>query len=213
VFTAELSRVARRPVLSVRVDGLATTMRRVWTHLFGTEQRYLFVQYMNPPSGQTALPVEMNGIIMRQMTADDLRDLRVRLYEPQDADRLVLGVVATRQGQIVGAAWYTDCVTPAQPWYQIVEPHLRRPAWFDANIFVIPGEKGAAWAISKNATDAVALAGIRSTVSLVGVDNKPSILLLRLLGAKLVGRVSIRHRFGYTTTAVTAITQDKDSAL
>jgi hypothetical protein len=209
----ELLRAARRSYLNLRVDGFVATIRRAWTHLFGTEHRYVFVQYMKPPSGQTALPVETNGIMVRRMTPHDLKDVRVRRHEPQEADRLTLGVVATRQGQIVGAAWYTDSVTPAQPWYPIVEPHLHPPAWFDANIFVVPGDKGAGWAISKNVTDAVALAGVRSTVALVGVDNKPSIFLLRLLGAKLVGRLSVRHRLGYTTTVVAPVTQDKDSAL
>jgi hypothetical protein len=203
----------RRTLLSLQVDGLGATMRRAWTYLFGTEHKYVFVQYMKAPATQVALPVEANGIVVRQMAERDLKDVRVRRHEPHDVDRLALGVVATRQDEIVGAAWYTDSVSPAQPWYPIVQPHLRHPAWFDANIFVIPGEKGAAWAISKNATDAVALAGIRSTVALVGVDNKPSIFLLRLLGAKLVGRVSIHHRLGYTTTAVTPVMQDKDSAL
>ena len=188
-------------------------MRRAWAHVFGTEHRYVFVQYMDPPSGQTALPVEMNGILVRQMTSDDLRDLRVRRHEPQDADRLALGVVATRQGQIVGAAWYTDSVSPAQPWYPIVEPHLRHPAWFDANTFVVPGDKGAAWAISKSATDAVALAGVRSTVALVGVDNKPSIFLLRLLGAKIVARMTVRRWLGYPTAVVEPVAEDRDAAI
>jgi hypothetical protein len=203
----------RRTLLSLQVDGLGPTMRRAWTYLFGTEHKYVFVQYMKTPATQVALPVEANGIVVRQMAERDLKDVRVRRHEPDDVDHLALGVVATRQEEIVGAAWYTDSVSPAQPWYPIVQPHLRHPAWFDANIFVIPGEKAAGWAISKNATDAVALAGVRSTVALVGVDNKPSIFLLRLLGARLVGRLSIRHRLGYSTTVVAPVTQDKDSAL
>jgi len=202
-----------RVLLSLRVDGLGPTVKRFWTHLFGTEERYVFVQYLTPAVAPVELPVETNGLVVRQMLESDLRDPRVKRHEPHEVDRLREAVVATRQGRIVGAAWYTDSVTAEQPWYRAVEPHLVQPAWFDANIFVVPGDKGAAWAISKHATDRVAARGVRCTVALVGVHNKRSILLLRLLGAKMVAQLSARHRFGHTTIAVQPITTDRHAAI
>jgi hypothetical protein len=202
-----------RLLLSLRVDGLAPTVKRAWTHLFGTEERYVFVQYLTPPAAPVEFPIETNGLVVRQMMESDLRDPRVKRHEPHEVDRLREAVVATRQGQIVGAAWYTDSVTAEQPWYRAVEPHLIRPAWFDANIFVVAGDKGAAWAISKHATDRVATQGVRCTVALVGARNKRSILLLRLLGAKMVAQMSVRHWFGRTTVAVEPIAKDQHAAV
>jgi hypothetical protein len=159
------------------------------------------------------LPVEVNGIVVRQMTRRDRDDLRVRRHEPREADRLLLGVVGERDGRIVGAAWYTDYVNPAQPWYQAVEPHLIQPAWYDTNIFAVPGEKGVAWTIFKTATDVLATRGIRSTVALVTTTNKPSIFLLRLLGAKIVARMTVRRRLGYRTAVVEPVAEDRDAAI
>ncbi len=152
-------------------------------------------------------------MVVRQMTAHDRDDLRVRRHEPREADRLLLGVVGTRNGQIVGAAWYTDYVSPVQPWYRAVEPHLIQPVWYDTNIFAVPGEKGAAWTIFKTATDVLATRGIRSTVALVTTNNKPSIFLLRLCGAKIVARMSVRRSLGYRTSVVEPVTEDKDAAI
>lgn len=205
--------LVQRLALSLRVDGLGATLRQVWRHLFGAESRYVFVQLLKAPPTPLQLPVEMNGLVVRQMTARDREERRVARHEPPDMDRLALGVVATRHNQIVGAAWYTDTVTPAQPWYAATEPHVIRPALLDANLFVVPGEKAAGWAISKSATDALASTGVRSTVALVSVHNKRSILLLRLFGAKIVARLSVRRRFGYTTTVVEPTFADTDTAV
>jgi hypothetical protein len=204
---------AERLVLSLRVHGLASSVRRAWTHFFGTEDRCVFVQYYKPPSAPVELSVEANGLIVRHMTESDRRDAWVRRHEPHDIDRLAEAFVATRREHIVGAAWYTDSVTPDQPWYRAVEPHLVLPAWLDANIFVVPGDKGAAWAIAKTAADCLGAAGIRSTVALVAVHNKRSLLLLRLLGAKMVARASVRHWFGQTTAVVEPVVQDLDNAV
>jgi len=206
---AEGWRLLGRSVLSLRVDGLGPSMRHAWARSFGTDCRYVFVQHLKPPLAPVTLPVEAKGVIVRQMTERDRDDPRVRRHEPRDDGPIALGVVATRNGQIVGASWYTDGVTPAQEWYRVVEPHLIRPAWYDANIFVVPGEKGAAWTLFKTATDVVASAGIRCTVALVGVQNAPSILQLRLLGAKVVARRTVRRRLGYRTSVVEPVTEDK----
>jgi hypothetical protein len=203
----------RRLLLSLRVDGLRPTLQRIWAGLFGTEDRYVFVQYYTPPATPIVLPVEMNGVVVRRLTASDAQDLQIKWHEPRDVDRVAVAVVATRQGQIVGAAWYTDAVTPDQPWYQAVQPHLALPALSDANLFVVPGDKAAGWAISKIATDQVASRGVRSTVALVSTHNKRSIFLLRLLGAKIVARIRIRRWFGYTTTAVESVAADQDAAV
>lgn len=203
----------QRSLLSLQVDGLGPTIRRGWTRLFGTEDRYVFVQYLKPPAAPFELPIETNGVVVRQLSESDRADVRIKRHEPHDNDRLAEAVVATRHGQIVGAAWYTDSVNAGQPWYRAVEPHLILPALFDANIFVVPGDKAAAWAISKYATDRVASTGVRSTVALVGTHNKRSILLLRLLGAKIVARISVRHRFGSTTTVVEPVATDQHAAV
>jgi hypothetical protein len=201
-----------RVALSVQVDGLRSTLGRLWMHLVGTEDRCVFVQYFKPPAHPIELPVEVKGFVVRAMTEADRRDARVRRHEPAEVAQIAAGFVATRDERIVGAAWYTDSVNGEQPWYQVVQAHLAPPAWFDANIFVVAGEKGAAWAISKAAADSLGAAGIRSTVSVVGAHNKPSILLLRLLGAKMVARLSVQHRFGRTTTVVHAVS-DQDNAV
>ena len=210
---AEAWRLLRRSLLSLRADGLRPTCATAWARVFSTQSRYVFVQPLKTPRVPVRLPVETNGLLVRQMTARDRSDVRVRWHEPSDVDRLALGLVATRSGHIVGAAWYTDSVTPAQPWYDVVEPYLIRPAWFDANLFVQAGEKGAAWAISKNAADVLASTGIGSTVAVVGSHNAPSILLLRLCGAKIVARMSVRRRFGHGTVVVEPVTEDRSAAL
>ena len=201
-----------RTLLSLQVDGLVATAKRVRTHMLGREERYVFVQHLEPPSKPVQLPVETQGVVIRQMTKEDRTDTRVRWYEPVDVHRLALGVVATREGRIAGAQWFTDSVTPDQPWYQAVEPHLIPPARFDANTFAVPGDRSVAWALVKTATDALATAGVRSTVALVGTENKRSIFLLRLSGAKIVARMQVRHLFGHRTTSVELVAEDKDTA-
>jgi len=205
--------VLGRLLLSLRVDGLRPTLQRIRAHVHGDERRYVFVQYYTPPAAPVQLPVETNGVVVRQMTDSDRRVPGVRRHEPEDMAHLALGVVATRQGEIVGAAWYTDAVRPQQPWYAAVQPHLRERSLVDANLFVVPGEKAAAWALSKNATDYLATQGVRSTVALVGVDNARSIFLMRLLGAKVVATMSVRYRFGRRRATVEPVRQDDDAAV
>jgi hypothetical protein len=195
--------------LIARVDGLRPALVRAWSRLFGSEERYVFVQQLKPPAAPVTLPVETNGMIVRQMTARDRDNLPLRRQEPWEINDLALGFVITRDDQIIGAEWYTDSVRPGEEWYPVVEPHLLPPAWFDANMFVVPGEKGAAWALFKTATDVVATSGVRCTVALVGTRNKPSIFLLRLLGAKIVGRIKVRYRFGRKISVAEPVTEDK----
>jgi hypothetical protein len=87
------------------------------------------------------------------------------------------------------------------------------PARFTANIFIVPGEKGAAYALAKTGSDWLATKGIRTIVGMVGATNKPSILMTRLLGGKMVARVSIRSRFGVRTIRVEPLAKDVDTAL
>ncbi len=206
------SSLLRSFLLGLRADGPGPTIRRLWTRLFGEEHRYLFVRHLTPPSTPVEFPIDVNGVVVRAMTDGDLADPQVRRYQPRDLRHLTEAVVATRGAQVVGAAWYT-AVTSEQPWYAAVEPHLTAPARLTENIFVVPGDKGAAWAIAKSATDRLATSGVRSIVGLIGSHNKPSILMSRLLGSKLVAEIWIRHRFGYTTTVVEAVTNDRDAAV
>ncbi len=203
----------QRALLSLRVDGFGPSVRRAVSRCFGTEQACVFVRHLKPLPTAVTLPVETNGIVVRSMREDDLLDLRVKRYEPRDIARLSEAVVATRNGHIVGAAWYTDSVSAEQPWYRAVEPHLIRPARLTANIFVVPGDKGAAWAIAKSASERLATIGVRSIVGVVGAQNNRSILMSRLLGAKMVARMSVRHRFGRTTTVVEAVVDDRDAGV
>ena len=203
----------RSLLLSLRVDGPGATVRRIWTRLFGQEHRYVFVRYLRPPATPVEFPLEANGIVVRYMNDSDRTNLQVQRYQPRDLRHLAEAVVATRAGQIVGAAWYTDSVTAEQPWYRAVEPHLIPPAQLTENIFVVAGDKAAAWAIAKGASDRLATAGVRTIVGLVGSHNKPSILMSRLLGAKMVAEISVRHRFGHSTTVVETVIADQDAAI
>ena len=207
-------------LLSLQMDGLRVTVRRVWTRLFGTEEWYVFVRRLAPQSRPVMLPVETKGIIVRRMTNNDVPT--VALLMPFELDqrplrerrrrlrhRLADAIVATREGRIVGAAWYVDSVHEDQPWYRSVERHLVSPARLTANIFAVPGEKGAAWAVAKQANDQLASAGVRSVVGLIRSTNRPSMLVSRLLGGKIVARQRVHYRFGSRTIVVEAVTDDQ----
>lgn len=181
--------------------------------MFGDEQAYVFVRYLKPPLTPITFPADANGVMVREMEPGDLTDRRIIRYEPPTPHHLSDGVVAIRDGRIVGAAWYTDAVTAAQSWFKAVEPHLVPPARFTANLFVVPGDKGAAWALAKTASECLATAGVRTIVGVIGVQNTPSILMSRMLGSKMVARLALRHRFGRTTTTVQLIHADRDAGL
>jgi hypothetical protein len=159
------------------------------------------------------LPTELNGVVVREMQASDLEDPQVRWHEPASPYRLSEGIVATRGGQIVGAAWYVDAVTAEQPWYRAIEPRLALPARFAVNLFVVPDDTGAAWALSKTATDALATAGVRTIVGIINARNTRSILMTRLLGSKMAARMTVRRRFGRATTIVEAVGEDRASGI
>jgi L-amino acid N-acyltransferase YncA len=207
-------------LLSLRMDGLSTTIRRTWARLFGQEEWYIFVRHIRPPAQPVAFPTETSGVTVRHMQADDL-DAVARLL-PFEMDRRPLperrarlrgrladGVVATRDGRVVGAAWFVDAVTPQQPWYQVVEPHLILPARLTLHIFVVPGEKGTAFLLARNANDRLATLGVKSIVGLIATDNKPSMLLSRLLGGKIVARKTDRYWFGRRTTVTVPVRESE----
>jgi hypothetical protein len=203
----------RSLILSLRLDGLGATVKRIRAHLFAQELRYVFVRHLQPPATPVELPTETNGIVVRCMTESDLADIHIRRYQPRNLPHPYEAMVAARTGKVVGAAWYTNAVTADQPWYRAVEPHLIRPARLHENMFAVPGDKAAAWALAKTATDRLATTGIRTVVGVIGAHNKPSILMSRLLGARLAARVSVRRRFGHSTTVVEAVTSDQDAAI
>ena len=195
--------LARSFLLSLRTDGLRPTLALVWRRLYATQEFYVFVRRLMPPATPVVLPADANGVTLRRAQTADRRDLQVRRHEPPDARGAAVDVfVAVRQDRIVGAAWYVDAVTPAQPWYAAVAPHVAAPARFTANIYVRPGEKGAAWALAKTASDVLAASGVRTIVGVVGTLNKPSILLTRMLGGRIVARLHMRHRWGRRTITV-----------
>jgi hypothetical protein len=204
--------VARSILLSLRLEGPRSTLQRTWTRLFGTRESCIFVRPLKPPATPVRLPTELNGVVVRQMQASDLQDPQVLWHEPATPYRLSEGVVATRDGQIVGAAWYVDSAAE-QPWYRAVERHLASPARFAVNLFVAPGDKGAAWVLGRTATDALASAGVRTIVGIINAKNTRSILMTRLLGSKMVARITTRRRFGRTTTTVEAVADDRESGI
>jgi len=195
--------IARSALLSLRTDGLHSTLALVWRRLYGDQEFSVFVRRLTPPATPVVLPVDANGVTLRQAQAADRRDLYVRRHEPAEARGAAVDVfVAVKQDRIVGAAWYVDAVTPAQPWYAAVAPQLTAPARFTANIYVRPDETGAAWALAKTASDVLAASGVRTIVGMVGAANKPSILLTRMLGGRIVARLHMRHRWGRRTITV-----------
>ena len=195
--------LARSFLLSLRTDGLRPTLALAWHRLHGDQEFYVFVRPLTPPATPVALPAEANGVTLRRVQAADRRDLQVQRHEPPEARSAAVDVfVAVRHDRIVGAAWYVDVATAAQAWYDAVAPHLTAPARFTANIYVRPGEKGAAWALAKTASDVLAAAGVRTIVGMVGTANKPSILLTRMLGGRIVARLHMRHRWGRRTITV-----------
>jgi hypothetical protein len=177
------------------------------------DQRYVFVRTLKAPANPRHLPVEDKGIVVRVMEDSDRADLRLRRHEPPEARGPCEAIVATSQGRIVGAAWYADVVTAEQPWFAAVRPHVIAPARFTASIFVAPGEKAAAYTLAKTGSDWLATKGVRTIVGMVGAANKPSILMTRLLGGKMVARVSIRTSWGRRTTEVERLEKDVDTAL
>ena len=194
-------------MFSLRSDGLRITLNRAWVRVFGVEEYYLFVRHLAAPAAAVELPLLVNGVTLREVQDGDLdevarlfpfdllpyglRDRRRRLQH-----HLADGFVAVRDGRVVGAAWYLAQVTPDQSFYAVVQPHVLLPARVTRFLLVIPGEKAAAWVISKHATERLATQGVRTIVSRIPAYNKPSMLVARMLGAKMVGREVARYRFG-----------------
>jgi hypothetical protein len=204
----------RSLLATVRTDGLRGAARRVWGGLFGIRHAYISVRVLRVPAVPVVLPGELNGVVVRNMTAADLEDDAVARHRPKGPHAVGDGIVATRDGRIVGAAWYTDTVTPERPWYVAVAPHLVPPARFTANMFVLAGDKGASFALGRLASDALASAGVRSLVGVILADNAPSIFVSRLLGAKLVATLTERRWLGrVTSAAVEPLPADADAAL
>lgn len=201
--------------LSVRANGIVKTLRLIWTRIFGSYELYVFVRPLKP-SGPLEMPLETNGISIRRMherDADDVARLlpfelnRFPLVQRRQRilDRLGDGIVATRSGRIVGAAWFLEDVAPTKRWYEIVKQHVVLPARMTTNLFVVSGEKNAGFAISKCAGDWLAAAGVRTIVSQIRADNKPSIIVARLLGGRLVARQVEHFWFGRRRTEVVSV--------
>lgn len=196
----------------VRLEGVGATLRRLWTRVFGEDEWCIFVREVNP-TGSGEPCVEINGVVVRDMTEADLpmvaRHMPVELGFRSCAERIEAlrrclpdGVVGLRDEQLVGAAWFADAVGAEQEWWRAVSPHLDGPARLARGIFVIPGEKQATWAIVKQANGRLADRGVRSVVSVIRAANRPSILVNRMLGGHLRARKVDRYRWGACETRV-----------
>lgn len=203
----------------VRREGLGATLWRLWTRFFGTDEWCVFVREVRAvASGSPS--VEINGVVVRDMTEADLpvvaRHMPVELgfrstAERVDALRRCLpdGVVGLRDDQLIGAAWFADAVGPEQEWWRAVAPHLEGDARLARGIFVVAGEKQATWALVKQANGRLADRGVRWVVSVIRASNRPSILVNRMLGGRMVARKVDHYRWG---TCETRIEPAEDSA-
>lgn len=206
--------LARALLLSLRGQGLRPTLRRIRHRLFGAESRYIFVRYLEAPDAAFALPASDKGITVRALCDRDASAFLVRRYTPREARVYpTQALVAANGDELVGAIWYTEAVAPEQPWFAVVEPHLRTPAVFTANLYIRSDAKGAAWALVKLGSDFLASKGIRTIVGDVSTTNRPSILMTRLLGGRIVARVDIRYWWGCRATTVAPVDADRDTAL
>jgi hypothetical protein len=192
---------------SYRTDGLHATVRRAWRRLFGKADSFVLIRYLQLPQRPLDLPAIVNGVLVRQMTEADVADVaalvpfhvsphaievrRMRLREC-----LPEGFVALREGRIVGACWYADSATPDKPWYQVVRHKLIPPVRVTGGIFSLPGEKAAAWALSQQASAWLAVRGIHTIIGFVSVENRPSLVLSRMLGGRIAARQSVRYWLG-----------------
>lgn len=194
-------------LFSLREEGLRKTALWAWTRLFGREEYVVFVRKLVALHPPLAFPVDIKGAQVRAMRLEDIDEVARRMpfslsRLPVSARRRALqdcwqeSAVAWRGNQIVGAVWYADSVGPAHPWYNVVAPHLRLPARLTTGVFVIPGEEIGSWALIHAASQRLASLGVRSTVSTVRSDNKPSLLMARMHGGELVARVRIAYHFG-----------------
>ncbi|GIW39434.1 MAG: hypothetical protein KatS3mg076_0011 [Candidatus Binatia bacterium] len=199
--------LAETVLLSWRSDGFRATARRLRERLFGEEEIFVLVRSLVPPVVPPPLPAVVNGVLVREMTAEDV-DTVARIL-PFDLGRQPLRVrrrrlekampdafVALRGERIVGACWYWNEVTPEKPWFPAVRDHLVPPSRLTGGIFALPGERAAAWALARRATDCLAARGVRTVVGCIGAKNRPSLLVSRLLGGKIVARQTIRYVLG-----------------
>src|SRR5262249_11174789 len=157
----------------------------------------VFIRYLpNEPSARLPLAIGKD-LSLRPMSEADVETVsRLIPFELDRAAwptrseklrrRLDGAVVAMRGARIVGATWYADEVHAGQPWFALVQPHLRTPAWFTVNTFVAAGERGVALPLVKNAGEQLSRHGVRSLVSMIQATNEPSLLIARLVGARLV---------------------------
>jgi hypothetical protein len=213
VQPAAIGLVLRSLRFCLKMDGWRGTFRRAWVRAFSADDWLVYVRYLEPPAAPAAFPVEANGVTLRAMTDADIDDLArllpfdlLRRPLKERHERLAKHredvIVATRAGRIVGAALYADQVAE-QPWYTTIADQLVWPARLTYFVFVVPGEKAAAWVIAKHgAGGRLPSIGIRALVSQIRAGNRTAILMAQLTGAKLAARMSMRHRWGRTTTVI-----------
>lgn len=194
-------------LLSYQTAGLRGTLRHASRRLFGREDVFVLLRYLSPVTRAVELPVEVNGFLVRRMSEVDLD--RVAQLIPSDLTLRSFAVrrrmlrqcleesfVVIREGNIVGASWYTAAVNRRQPWYRLLEGDLISPLRLNVGIFVIPGAKGAAWTLARTASDVLAARGVRTVVGVVRARNQSSLVLSRLLGSRVVARQATRYFFG-----------------
>ena len=194
--------------LRLRTDGLETTLRLIGKRLFGDDRRLVFVRHHDAPCSRPDLPIKISGITVRHLQPSDLQDLQVRKHQPKTGHDITHAFVATQDDRIVGAAWYSDTIDERYPWYRELRSRIVEPSRLTENYYVLPGVKGAAMQLTKVASEQLAWEGVRTIVGIIGADNKPSILMSRLLGGKHAATIDIRYRLGKGLVTVDAVTQD-----
>ncbi|MCX8071361.1 MAG: hypothetical protein N3C12_02760 [Candidatus Binatia bacterium] len=197
-------------VFFLRENGLRKTTRMALHRCFGEEEWLGLIRYLEAPKTPLSLPKQVNGVTIRLLDRESL-DTAVRLPEsrvwllPPHRRRQMMeewverALIAEKDGRLVGIVCYVDCPGQSQPWYSVVEPWLRQPARLTKLLYAKPGERGVAWALATCGTEWCASQGVRSILSWIQATNRSSLLVNRLQGGKIVGRMRKRFRLGRET--------------
>lgn len=216
--------LAESLIFSAWGAGWKPTLKLAWHRCFGKEEWFGFVRYLEPEPASPLLPRDVNGFTIRPMQRESLDAaaalapasiwrLPLHRRREQVVEWLGTTLVAERGGRLVGIISYRDCSNTAEPWREILRFWLREPVWMTKFFYVVPGERGAAWALASCGNDWCASQGVRCVVAFIRTDNRPSLLVTRLLGGKLVCRMVRRYRFGREEVEYYPVSEEEASEL